>query len=187
MSIFKKFKNWLNPKKKETKNNIVLPNIGNMYDLYAKKQRERLNLETIDLRADPGFADARLYYGSTYEGTKTRKFTIPVGSLTREQAEAQIKELMSDYHTDIDWNDNYIPPKAGKQIFSEIDPYGEENWEEDVDDDLPHGKNYWFPVKKRGGLKHFRNNLNRQTEIMNANLENQRCWLGRSQNIIKTF
>ena len=140
-------------KEEEPKNDMVLPKIGNMYDLSKK-------LKIMDLQSEPGFADAHLYYGSTYEGVKKRKFTIPVKNLNQEQAD-QIKALMSDYRTDWPiWNNSQynLPKKAGKQIFSDIDPYGEENWEEDVDETVKPSGILWEIDKRNGGLSHFKNN-----------------------------
>ena len=33
------------------------------------------------------------------------KFTIPIGNITREQAEQYIRELMSNLHEDVEWYD----------------------------------------------------------------------------------
>lgn len=58
-----------------------------------------------------------------------RLFKIPVGNKSRKEAEKQIMELMSDYHEDIEWNEN----------LGEIKING--------DPRIPFTKEMWFPKK----------------------------------------
>lgn len=56
-----------------------------------------------------------------------KKFTIPTNGLTRHQAEEQIRELMSEYHEDVQWDD----------IMGTVSINGST--------DIPHSKDFWFP------------------------------------------
>lgn len=55
-----------------------------------------------------------------------RLFKIPVGGLSREEAEKQIMELMKEYHEDVQWDDS---------IKIKIDP--NKNYDQDI----------WYPKK----------------------------------------
>jgi hypothetical protein len=56
-----------------------------------------------------------------------KKFVIPIGGLSRNAAEQQIAQLMSEYHEDIQWEDDLGIVKIN----------GSSN--------IPHSKDYWFP------------------------------------------
>lgn len=62
-----------------------------------------------------------------------KKFVIPVGGLSRQQAEQQIYQLMSEYHEDIQWDDN----------LGTVSINGSSH--------IPHSKDFWFPSSSEGG------------------------------------
>jgi len=109
---------------------------SNMYDLFVKK--------TIDVKKDihEYDGDDKIDWNSTYEGPKVRKFTIPVNGLSREEAEDQIKKLMSEYHEDVEWAGDGGLDTFGEtpinRVYSDLDPYGEENWNEDNNTNIPY-------------------------------------------------
>lgn len=57
-----------------------------------------------------------------------KRFIIPVGELTREQAEQEIQQLMSEYHDDVRWDDN----------LGQITINGRTNF--------PVSRDYWIPM-----------------------------------------
>ena len=57
-----------------------------------------------------------------------KKFVIPVDGLSRQQAEQQVYELMSDYHEDVQWDEH-----LGLVMMN-----GSTN--------IPHAKDFWFPA-----------------------------------------
>ena len=61
-----------------------------------------------------------------------KKFVIPTNGLTRQQAEQQIYELMSEYHEDVQWDDQMgtVSINGGT--------------------DIPHSKDFWFPSSDNG-------------------------------------
>jgi len=125
------------------------PDHSNMYDLFVKKTIDRF---TNRDKMDKYYGDDKVFWNSTYEGPKVRKFTIPVGGLSREEAEDQIRELMSDYHNDVEWDNNEKYKSSTKpinRIYSELDPYGEEDWGDDYVNDKydTFSKDYWMPSK----------------------------------------
>jgi len=61
-----------------------------------------------------------------------KKFVIPVGGLTRQQAEQQILQLMSEYHEDVEWDDKLGIPYINGSTK------------------IPHSKDYWFPTSDQG-------------------------------------
>jgi hypothetical protein len=61
-----------------------------------------------------------------------KKFIIPVDGLTRQQAEQQIQQLMSEYHEDIEWDDRTGIPYINGSTK------------------IPHSKDYWFPKSEAG-------------------------------------
>ena len=61
-----------------------------------------------------------------------KKFVIPVNGLTRQQAEQQISQLMSEYHEDIEWDDTTGIPYINGSTK------------------IPHSKDYWFPTSELG-------------------------------------
>ena len=61
-----------------------------------------------------------------------KKFIVPVGGLSRTQAEQQIYQLMSEYHEDVQWEDDLGIVKIN----------GSSN--------IPHSKDYWFPSSNEG-------------------------------------
>lgn len=61
-----------------------------------------------------------------------KKFVVPVGGLSRQQAEQQIYQLMSEYHEDIQWDDN----------LGTISINGSSH--------IPHSKDFWFPSSNEG-------------------------------------
>ena len=61
-----------------------------------------------------------------------KKFIIPVNGLTRQQAEQQISQLMSEYHEDIEWDDTTGVPYINGSTK------------------IPHSKDYWFPTSELG-------------------------------------
>jgi hypothetical protein len=61
-----------------------------------------------------------------------KKFVIPVNGLTRQQAEQQIQQLMSEYHEDIEWDDRTGIPYINGSTK------------------IPHSKDYWFPSSELG-------------------------------------
>ena len=61
-----------------------------------------------------------------------KKFVIPVNGLTRQQAEQQIAQLMSEYHEDIEWDDRTGIPYINGSTK------------------IPHSKDYWFPTSDQG-------------------------------------
>lgn len=165
MKLYDTIKNMFTKKKE----NIVNEPVKRSKVQDPIRDLQKLNIpkfETIDIRSDPGFSDAYLRRADEHIRTLNRarmfrlqderrrtKYTIPVGNLNKEQAEEQLKKLMTDYKKDIHWNDgiDYVLPDpwspcstrgqsaiiTGKQIFSDIDPYGEENWEEDIEPTVP--------------------------------------------------
>ena len=62
-----------------------------------------------------------------------KKFIIPIGGLSRQQAEQQINQLMSEYHEDVQWEDDLGIVKIN----------GSSN--------IPHSKDFWFPNSGEGG------------------------------------
>ena len=95
-----------------------------------------------------------------------KKFIIPIGGLSRTQAEQQINQLMSEYHEDVQWEDQLGTVKIN----------GSSN--------IPHSKDFWFPSSGEGGtpemtiespqgndlnedqmLIWFHNNLKRESKI----------------------
>jgi len=62
-----------------------------------------------------------------------KKFIIPVGGLSRQQAEQQIFQLMSEYHEEITWDDN-----LGTMSIN-------------GSSQMPHSKDFWFPTSSEGG------------------------------------
>ena len=69
---------------------------------------------------------ARLLYNIN-QASIYKKFVIPVGGLTRQQAEQQIYELMSEYHDDVQWDDR----------MGTVSINGQTN--------IPFSKDFWFP------------------------------------------
>lgn len=61
-----------------------------------------------------------------------KKFIIPVNGLTRQQAEQQIYELMSEYHEDVQWD----------ETMGTVTINGSTN--------IPHSKDFWFPQSEGG-------------------------------------
>ena len=61
-----------------------------------------------------------------------KKFIIPTNGLTRQQAEQQIYELMSEYHEDVQWDDT----------MGTVTINGSTN--------IPHSKDFWFPSSDLG-------------------------------------
>ena len=61
-----------------------------------------------------------------------KKFVIPVNGLTRQQAEQQIAQLMSEYHEDVEWDDRTGIPYINGSTK------------------IPHSKDYWFPTSDQG-------------------------------------
>ncbi len=61
-----------------------------------------------------------------------KKFIIPVNGLTKQQAEQQISQLMSEYHEDIEWDDRTGIPYINGSTK------------------IPHSKDYWFPTSDQG-------------------------------------
>ena len=61
-----------------------------------------------------------------------KKFIIPTNGLTRQQAEQQIYELMSEYHEDVQWDDT----------MGTVSINGSTN--------VPHSKDFWFPNSDLG-------------------------------------
>lgn len=62
-----------------------------------------------------------------------KKFVVPVGGLSRQQAEQQIYQLMSEYHEEVNWDDN-----LGTMTIN-------------GSSQMPHSKDYWFPSSTDGG------------------------------------
>lgn len=56
-----------------------------------------------------------------------KKFVIPTDGLTRQQAEQQIYQLMSEYHEDVQWDES----------MGTVSINGSAN--------IPHSKDFWFP------------------------------------------
>jgi len=61
-----------------------------------------------------------------------KKFIIPTNGLTRQQAEQQIYELMSEYHEDVQWDDTMGTVTINGST------------------DIPHSKDFWFPNSDLG-------------------------------------
>ncbi len=61
-----------------------------------------------------------------------KKFIIPVGGLSRQQAEQQIYQLMSEYHEEVTWDDN-----LGVMSIN-------------GSSQMPHSKDFWFPSSNEG-------------------------------------
>jgi len=61
-----------------------------------------------------------------------KKFIIPTNGLTRQQAEQQIYELMSEYHEDVQWDDTMGTVTINGST------------------DIPHSKDFWFPSSDLG-------------------------------------
>jgi hypothetical protein len=62
------------------------------------------------------------------DGEITRRFIIPVGNLSKEDAEEQLSKLMSDYKKDVDWDNDVKLPENDINLYFD--------------------KDYWFPIKK---------------------------------------
>lgn len=103
-----------------------------------------------------------------------KKFIIPVGGLSRQQAEQQIYQLMSEYHEEIQWDDN----------LGTVEINGSSH--------IPHSKDIWLPSGGEGGnpditiespqgndlnedqvLNWFLNNLKRASRIPFARFEKE--------------
>jgi len=102
-----------------------------------------------------------------------KKFVIPVGGLSRTQAEQQIYQLMSEYHEDVQWEDDLGLVKIN----------GSSN--------IPHSKDFWFPSSAEGQpdvsiespqgndlnedqiLTWFHNNLKRESKIPFSRFEKE--------------
>lgn len=89
---------------------------------------------------------ARLLYNIN-QASIYKKFVIPVQGLTRQQAEQQIYELMSEYHEDVQWDER----------MGTVSINGSTN--------IPHSKDYWFPEGTGGPpnveiIQPVQNNLN---------------------------
>jgi hypothetical protein len=74
---------------------------------------------------------ARLLYNIN-QASIYKKFVIPVGGLSRQQAEQQIYELMSEYHDDVQWDDR----------MGTVSINGSTN--------IPFSKDFWFPEGNGG-------------------------------------
>jgi len=74
---------------------------------------------------------ARLLYNIN-QASIYKKFIIPVGGLTRTQAEQQIYELMSEYHDDVQWDER----------MGTVSINGSTN--------IPFSKDFWFPEGNAG-------------------------------------
>ena len=74
---------------------------------------------------------ARLLYNIN-QASIYKKFVIPVGGLTRQQAEQQIYELMSEYHDDVQWDER----------MGTVSINGQTN--------IPFSKDFWFPDGQAG-------------------------------------
>jgi hypothetical protein len=74
---------------------------------------------------------ARLLYNIN-QASIYKKFVIPVGGLTRQQAEQQIYELMSEYHDDVQWDER----------MGTVSINGQTN--------IPFSKDFWFPEGSAG-------------------------------------
>ena len=61
-----------------------------------------------------------------------KKFVIPTNGLTRQQAEQQIYQLMSEYHEDVQWD----------ETMGTVSINGSTN--------IPHSKDFWFPNSEAG-------------------------------------
>lgn len=103
-----------------------------------------------------------------------KKFIIPIGGLSRNAAEQQIAQLMSEYHEDVQWEDDLGTVKIN----------GSSN--------IPHSKDYWFPssgengtpemsletptgndLNEDGMLAWFHNNLKRESKIPFSRFEQE--------------
>lgn len=116
MNFYEKMKNLFLNKKIERI--PVCPMRGNP-NAISGDDIHRFNLDLFDMRSNP-------WFDNTYEGPKKMRFTIPVGNISREEAEKNIRELMRDYWT----GDINLPTREIKRIYSDIDPYGEEDWDD---------------------------------------------------------
>ena len=74
---------------------------------------------------------ARLLYNIN-QASIYKAFKIPVGGLTRQQAEQQVYELMSEYHDDVQWDER----------MGTVSINGQTN--------IPFSKDYWFPEGSAG-------------------------------------
>jgi len=123
MSIWSKIENFF-------RKSIELPPVeppvepyrgGNMYDLFVKKNIEKTSKKSIE---------------------------------TLDKAFKEKNAINEDYKSpmrDDDWVDwNWTPPpkKEIKRIYSDIDPYGEEDWD-DTNTNIPFQKDYWFPTNEQ--------------------------------------
>jgi hypothetical protein len=102
-----------------------------------------------------------------------KKFVIPVGGLSRQQAEQQIYQLMSEYHEEVTWDDN----------LGTISINGSSH--------IPHSKDIWLPSSAEGQpdvtietpqgndlnedqiLNWFMNNLKRASKIPYSRFEKE--------------
>lgn len=90
------------------------------------------------MRSDPGFSDSwmplnsKILYSfdpATCNHNVIRRFTIPIGNISREEAEKSLRELISDYRADnFSLTINKNKPEIHRR-YSEYDPYGEEIWD----------------------------------------------------------
>ena len=74
---------------------------------------------------------ARLLYNIN-QASIYKKFVIPVGGLSRQQAEQQVYELMSEYHDDVQWDER----------MGTVSINGQTN--------IPFSKDFWFPEGQGG-------------------------------------
>ena len=102
-----------------------------------------------------------------------KTFKIPIGDLSRQQAEQQIYQLMSEYHEDVQWDDN----------LGTVTINGNSH--------IPHSKDIWFPTSPEGSpevsidsptgndlnedqvLGWFSNNMKRSSRIPYGRLERE--------------
>ena len=61
-----------------------------------------------------------------------KKFVIPVGGLTRQQAEQQVYQLMAEYHEDVQFDERMGTVSINGST------------------DIPHSKDFWFPQSGEG-------------------------------------
>jgi hypothetical protein len=132
----------------------------NMYDLFTKKTIARFSNSGSTLEKD-NYEPKRVYseldpYGEeNWDDNETpnwnivgnnriyKRFVIPVGELSREDAERQIQELMSEYHDEVVWDE-----ESGRVSIN-----GETN--------ISFSKDYWIPSNNSA----YRSKIERSRDI----------------------
>jgi len=77
---------------------------------------------------------------------KIKKFIIPITNITRQQAEQQITQLISEYHKDVQWNEptSQTTQMGTISINCSQNVHSKRDGQPDVS--MSPGKNYYHPI-----------------------------------------